>query len=194
MCAHPHCWTSMDWSIILILLLKHDNFDSNILLLQDPNKHLNSMALILWTTKDQAFILISFLGSLGINKLFYVAGNSYPTTKFSQNINSTTSTWFSFRNWIEIQGKVNQSKHHYFPTSLQSQKPPEFPQNNRYSSQDKTHSMPSSKSLETSCMSYHITTPKILGTFILSLVLVPTKNTCNNSRPFPDILSTAKVF
>jgi hypothetical protein len=53
--------------MILILLLKDDNFDSNILLLQDPNIHLNSMALILWTIKDQTFILIS---SLGVNMLF----------------------------------------------------------------------------------------------------------------------------
>jgi hypothetical protein len=56
--------------MILILLLKHDNSDSNIFLLQDPNRHLSFMALIIWPTKDQAFILIS---SLGVNKLFYVA-------------------------------------------------------------------------------------------------------------------------
>jgi hypothetical protein len=62
--------------MILIPLLKHDNFDSNITLLQDPNRHISSMALILWTIKDQALILIS---SLGVNRLFYVAGNSYPT-------------------------------------------------------------------------------------------------------------------
>jgi hypothetical protein len=113
-CAHPHCWTSMDWSMILILLLKHDNVDSNILLLQDPNRHLSFMALIIWTTKDQTFILISFLG---INRLFYVAGNSYPTTKSPQNINSTISTWFSRKDWTEFQGKVSQSKHHYFLAS-----------------------------------------------------------------------------
>ncbi len=51
-CAHPHCWIYMDWSMFLKLLLKYDNFDSNILLFQDPNKHLSSMALILRTTKD----------------------------------------------------------------------------------------------------------------------------------------------
>jgi hypothetical protein len=60
------------------LLLKCDNSNSNVLLLQDLNRHLSSMALILWTTKDQAFILVSFLG---VNMLFYVANNSYPTTK-----------------------------------------------------------------------------------------------------------------
>jgi hypothetical protein len=86
--------------MILILLLKHNNFDSNIFLLQDPNKHLHSMALILCTTKDQAFILIS---SLGVNKLFYVATSSYPKTESPQNINSTTSTWFIIRDWTEIQ-------------------------------------------------------------------------------------------
>jgi predicted nucleic acid-binding protein len=64
--------------MILIFLLKHENFDSNILLFQDPNKHLNSTALILWTTNDETLILIS---SLGINMLFYVVGSSYPTTK-----------------------------------------------------------------------------------------------------------------
>jgi hypothetical protein len=80
--------------MILILLLKHENSDSNILFLQDPYKHLSSMALILWTTKDQTLILISILG---VNKLFYVAGSSYPTTESPQNINSTTSTWFSLK-------------------------------------------------------------------------------------------------
>jgi len=68
----------MDYSTILIFLLKHDNSDSNIFLLQDPYKHLSSMTLILWTTKDQALILISFLG---VNKLFYVIGSSYSTTE-----------------------------------------------------------------------------------------------------------------
>jgi hypothetical protein len=62
----------------MIFLLKHDNFDLNIFLFQDPNKHLNSMALILWTTKDHALILIS---SLGANMLLYVIANSYPTIK-----------------------------------------------------------------------------------------------------------------
>jgi hypothetical protein len=80
--------------MILILLLKHDNFDSNIFLLQDLYKHLSSMTLILWTTKDQALILIS---SLGANMLFYVVDNSYSTTESPQNINSTISTWFNFK-------------------------------------------------------------------------------------------------
>jgi hypothetical protein len=79
--------------------LKHENFDTNIFLLQDLNRQLSSMALILWTTKDQTFILIS---SLGVNKLFYVTGNSYPTTKSPQIINSITSTWFNLTNWTEI--------------------------------------------------------------------------------------------
>jgi hypothetical protein len=88
--------------MILILLLKHDNSDSNIFLLQDPNRHLSFMALIIWPTKDQALILIS---SLGVNKLFYVAGSLYPTKESPQNINSITSTWLSFKDWIEIQGQ-----------------------------------------------------------------------------------------
>jgi hypothetical protein len=50
--------------------------------------------------------------------LFYVADSLYPTTESPQNINSTISTWFSLRDWTKIQGKVSQSKHHYFPTSL----------------------------------------------------------------------------
>ncbi len=122
--VHPHCWTSMDWSTILILLLKHDNYDSNILFLQDHNRHLSFMALILWTTMDQTLILIS---SLRVNMLFYVVSSSYPTTNAPQNINSITSTWFNIKDWIEIQGKVSQSKHHYFLASPQSQKPPELP-------------------------------------------------------------------
>ncbi len=84
----------------MIFLLKHNNSNSNIFLLQDFNRHLSSMALILRTTKDQALILIF---SLGVNMLFYVTGSSYPTTESPQNINSTTSTWFNIRNWIEIQ-------------------------------------------------------------------------------------------
>jgi hypothetical protein len=63
--------------MIPILLLMHDNSDSNIPLFQDPNRHISFMALILWTTKDQALILIS---SLGVNMLFHVADNSCPTT------------------------------------------------------------------------------------------------------------------
>jgi hypothetical protein len=86
--------------MIMIYLLKHDNFDSNIFLLQDSNRHIDSMALILWTIKNQALILIS---SLGVNMLFYVTGSSYPTTESSQNINSITSTWFSLKDWIKIQ-------------------------------------------------------------------------------------------
>jgi hypothetical protein len=157
--------------MFLKLLLKHDNSNSNILLLQDPNRHLSSMALILWTTKDQALILIS---SLGVNMLFYVAGSSYPTIKSSQRL----ALLFQHGSISEIgqkfRDRVSQSKHHYFPASPQSQKPPELPQDNRYSSQNKTHSIPSSKSLETSCMSCHTTTPEIPDMFILSLVLVPT--------------------
>jgi len=41
------------------------------------------MALILWTTKDQALTLISFLR---VNMLFYVANNSYPTTESPQRL------------------------------------------------------------------------------------------------------------
>jgi hypothetical protein len=158
--------------MILILLLKHDNSDSNIIFLQDPNKHLSSMALILWTAKDQTLILIS---SLGVNRLVYVAGNSYLTTESPHNINSTTSIWFSFKVWTEIQGKVNMSKHHYFLASLQSQKPPKLPEHSKYSFQDKTHSIPNFKSPETSCMSCHTTIPEILDMLILSFVLVPTE-------------------
>jgi len=129
------------------------------------------MALILWTAKDQTFILIF---SLGVNRLFYVAGNSYLTTESPHNINSIISIWFNLKDWTEIQGRVNLSKHHYFLASLQSQKPSEFPQHNRYSSKDKTHSIPSLKSPKTSCMSCHTTILEILDMFILSFVLVPT--------------------
>ncbi len=75
----------------------------------------------------------------------------------------------------KFKDRISQSKHHYFPTSPQSQKPSELPQNNRYSFQNKIHSIPSSKSPETSCMSFHTTTLEILDMLILSLVLVPTE-------------------
>jgi hypothetical protein len=90
--------------MILMLLLKRDNFDSNIIILLDPNRHLNFMALILWTTKDHALILIS---SLGVNRLFCVARSSYPTIESPHNINLTTSTWFNLKDWTEIQGRVS---------------------------------------------------------------------------------------
>ncbi len=59
----------------------------------------------------------------------FITNNRIPT-----EINSTISTWFSLRNKTKIQGRVCQSKHHYFPTSPQSRKPLELPQNNKYSS------------------------------------------------------------
>jgi hypothetical protein len=64
--------------MFLKFLLKYNDYTSHILFLQDPNRHLNFMALILWTTKDQSLVLISFLG---FNRLFYVAGSSYPPTE-----------------------------------------------------------------------------------------------------------------
>jgi hypothetical protein len=93
----------------------------------------------------------------------------------------------------KFRDKVNQSKHHYFPTSPQSQRSLELPQDNRYSSRNKTHPILSSKSPETSCMNYHTTTLEILNMFILSFV-GPYKNTCNNSGPFLNILSIREVF
>jgi hypothetical protein len=57
------------------------------------------MALILWTTKDQTLILIF---SLGVDMLFYVAGSSYLITESPYNINSTTSTWFTLKDWTKI--------------------------------------------------------------------------------------------
>jgi hypothetical protein len=76
------------------LLLKHNNFGSNILLLQGPYRHLNTMVLILWTTKDQLLILIS---SQGVNKLFYVKWQLIPNNRILTEISSTTSTWFNLR-------------------------------------------------------------------------------------------------
>jgi hypothetical protein len=46
-CAHPHYCTYMDWNMFPKLLLKYDNSNSNIFLLQDPIRHLSFMALIL---------------------------------------------------------------------------------------------------------------------------------------------------
>ncbi len=177
--------------MILIFLLKHDNSDSNIFVFQEFNSHLIFMALILWITKDQTPILISFLG---VNRLFYVVGSSYPTTESSQNINSTTSTWFSFKDWTEIQGRVSQSKHHCFRTSLLSQKLSELPQHNKYVSQDKTYSIPNLKSPKTSCMSCHTTTLKILDMFIFSLMLIPTETHATTLDLFLTFLAQQKSY
>jgi len=65
-----------------------------LLLLQDPYIHLNSIVLILWTTKDQSLILIFFLG---VNMLFHVRWQLIPNNRIPIEINSTTSTWFSFK-------------------------------------------------------------------------------------------------
>jgi hypothetical protein len=94
----------------------------------------------------------------------------------------------------KFRDKVSQSKHHCFLTSLQSQKPPKFPQDNMYSFQDKTHSIPSSKSLKTSCMSYHTTSLEILDTFIFSLVLVPTETHVTTLNIFLTFLAQWKCF
>ncbi len=177
--------------MLLKLLLKYNDCVSNLFLFQDLNRHLSSMALILWTTKDKSLILISFLG---VNRLFYVAGSSYPTTKFPTQIDYTTSTQFNIRDWTEIQGRVNQYNHFYFPTSPESQKPPKFPQCNMCFSQDKTHSIPSSKSLETSHMSCHTTTPEILEMFILSFVLVPIKTHATTLDLFLTFIAQRKFF
>jgi hypothetical protein len=74
-----------------------------LFLFQDPYKHLSSIVLILWTTRDQLLILISFLG---VNKLFHVKWQLIPNNKIPTDINSTTSTWFNFKDWTEIQGKI----------------------------------------------------------------------------------------
>ncbi len=92
----------------------------------------------------------------------------------------------------KFKNRVNQSKHHYFLTSLQSQKPLGLPQKSRYFSQDKTHSIPNSKSPETSCMSCHTTTPKILNTLIFSLVLVPIKTHATTLDLFLTFLAQRK--
>jgi hypothetical protein len=47
--------------------------------------------------------------------------------------------------------------------------------------------------IKTSNMNCHATTTKILDMLTLSLVLVPKKHKQNTSRPFPDILSAAKL-
>jgi len=103
-----------------------------------------------------------------------VAGSSYPTTKSSQRLALLFQHGSISEIGQKLRDRVSESKHHYFPASPQSQKSPELPQDNRYSSHNKTHSIPSSKSLETSCMSCHTTTPEILDMFILCLVLVLT--------------------
>ncbi len=71
------------------------------------------MALSLWTTKDQTFIMIS---SLRVNMLFYVTDNSYPTIKSPHNIKSIISTWFSFRDWTKIQDQSQLVQTSLFPS------------------------------------------------------------------------------
>jgi hypothetical protein len=63
-----------------------------------------------------------------------------------------------------------------------------------YFFQDKTHSIPSSKSLETSCMNCHITIPEILNMFILSLVLVPIETHVTTLDLFLTFLAQWKFF
>jgi len=127
------------------------------------------MVLILWTTKDQAFILIS---SLGINKLFYVASSSYPTIECPQKLAlllqhgsvSEIRQRFKARSATTI---ISTSQHSFVP------KTPGAPtmQQVLFLRQN-----PIQESPETSRMSCHTTTPKILDKLILSLVFVPTKS------------------
>jgi hypothetical protein len=175
----------------MILLLKHDNFNFNILLLQNPNRHISFMALIIWTTRDHALILISFLG---VNMLFYVADNSYPTTKSSQNINSTISTCFNFRNWTKIQGHSQSVQTSLLPNIPLVPKTSGAPTRqqvfvlgqNTFHTQFK---IPKNIMHELS----HNHSKNLRHTRLLPCV-GPYKNTCNNFGPFIDILSTSEVF
>jgi len=185
-CAHPHYWTSMDWNMILKLLLKHDNSYSNIFLLQDPNKHLSFMALILWTTMDQTFIFIS---SLGVNRLFYVVDNSYPTTKSPQNINLVQSQRLD-KNSGQSQ-PVQTSLLPNIPSvpktygALTKQQALFLGQNTFHTQfeipKNITHELPHNHSINLR----YVHPLSCAGPYV---------NTCNNSRPFLDILSTTEVF
>jgi hypothetical protein len=180
----------MDWSMILILLLKHDNSDSNILLLQDPNKHLSSMALILWTTKDQAFILIS---SLGVNKLFYVDGSSYQ----QQNPHKILTLLLQDGSISQIRQKfkaklaspnITTSQHPFGPKNLRRShktagiflrtKHIPYPIQNPQKHHDElSHN--------------HCKNPR----HVHPLPCVnPYRNTCNNYGPLPNILNTTEIF
>ncbi len=159
-------------------------------LLQDLNKHISSIALILWTTKDQTFILIS---SLGINMLFYVTCSSYPTTKSPQNI-SITSTWFSFRDWTKIQEQSHSVQTSLFPNIRLVPKTSGVPtrQHVLFSKQNTFHTqLKISRNIMHELPHNHSRNPKHVHPL---LCVSPYKNTCNNSRPFPDIFSTAEVF
>lgn len=61
-----------------------------------------------------------------------------------------------------------------------------------HSSQDKTHSIPSSKSSKTSCMNCHTTVLKILDILIFSLVLVPTETHATTLHLFLKFLAQWK--
>ncbi len=68
---------------------------------------------------------VSFLiSSLGVNKLFYMSGNSYPIAKTSCKPTQQLHM-ILLRNWIMIKGKINQGNIFYFPIFL-SQKPRSF--------------------------------------------------------------------
>ncbi len=161
-----------------------------LFLLQDPYKHLSSIVLILWTTRDQSFISIS---SLGVNKLFHVKWQLIPNIRIPTYINSTTSTWFNFKYWTKIQGMISEYNQFYSPVSPWSQN-----LRNSHNAactlfKRKTHSTFNSKSPKTSNLSCHTTTPEIIDTFILSLVLVPKETRANTFKPFLEILSAVEI-
>jgi hypothetical protein len=96
------------WTNLLQVLFFHQN----------PCKHFHSIILFLWTTKDQFHFL--FL-PWGINKLFHMNRNSYPTTKTPWRPTQQLHM-IPLRNWTKLQGMISQGNIFYFPISP-SQKP-----------------------------------------------------------------------
>jgi hypothetical protein len=139
-----------------------------LLLLQDSHKHLSSIILILWITREQSLILIS---SLRLNMLLSLKRLFIPNNKIPIEIYYFHIVSFPKLNRDLGQGLRVQSI--LLPKIPSVPKPPELPQCNRYSSHDKTHStLNLNYPKKTSSMSYDTTTPKILDTLIFSLVLV----------------------
>jgi hypothetical protein len=126
--------------------------------------------------------------------LFYVVNNSNPTTESPQNINSTTSTWFSLKDWTEIKGQNQPVETSLLPSIPLVPKTSGTPirQHVLFSGENTFHiqfKIPKNIMHELP----HNHSRNLRHAHLLPCV-GPYKNTCNNIGPFPDILSTAKIF
>ncbi len=148
------------------------------------------MALILWTTKDQTFILIS---SLGVNKLFYVDGSSYQ----QQNPHKILTLLLQDGSISQIDRNSRQSQ------PVQTSLLPNIPlvlktfrdltkQQVFFSGQNTFHiQFKIPKNIMHELSHNHCKNPR----HVHPLPCVgPYRNTCNNYGPFPNILNTTEIF